>query len=57
MTKGRELDWGSWGQSHAAAGDSSYLGLYLRGETSVLCPELGAGWGQLAPMLILKPRY
>lgn len=56
-TKGRELDWGSWGQSHTAGGDSSYLRLYLCGETTVLYPELGAGWRWLAPMPVLKPEY
>lgn len=56
-SKGRNLHGGSWGQSHMAGGDGFYLGLYLHGETSQLCPELGSGWRWLAPVFILKPRY
>lgn len=56
-TKGRELDGGLWGQRRTARGDSSYFGLYLCGETGVLCPELGAGRRRLRPMPVLMCRY
>lgn len=49
---------GVMGQSHVTWGDRSYHGLYLCRETSVLCPDLSAGWGaQPAAIPILKPRY
>jgi len=37
-------------------GGSSNLGLYLRGDPGLLCPELGTGWERLALMPVLVCR-